>query len=58
MHEGPSLPNYGIPGQGLALRKGMTIAIEPMVLMGTFRTKVMPDRWTVTSADNSYTAHL
>lgn len=58
MHEGPSLPNYGVPGQGIALRKGMTIAIEPMVLMGTFRTKVMPDRWTVTSADDSYTAHF
>ncbi|MBN1231432.1 MAG: type I methionyl aminopeptidase [Anaerolineales bacterium] len=58
LHEGPSLPNFGLPGRGLMLREGMTIAIEPMVMAGTFQTKVMPDKWTVTSADNSLTAHF
>ncbi|MBP1702427.1 MAG: map, partial [Chloroflexi bacterium] len=58
MHEGPQVPNYGIPGRGLQLRPGMTIALEPMVLVGTARTRVLPDRWTVASADGSLTAHF
>ncbi len=58
MHEGPQLPNYGIPGRGLLLRSGITIAIEPMVLVGTPVTRVMPDQWTVTSWDGSLTAHF
>lgn len=58
MHEGPQVPNYGLPGRGMALRPGMTIALEPMVLVGTPRTKVLDDRWTVTSADDSLTAHF
>jgi methionyl aminopeptidase len=58
MHEGPQVPNYGLPGQGLVLRKGMTIALEPMVLVGTPRTKVLKDQWTVASADGSLTAHF
>lgn len=58
MHEGPQVPNYGIPGRGLQLRHGMTIALEPMVLVGTARTRVLPDRWTVASADGSLTAHF
>ena len=57
MHEGPQVPNYGTPGRGLVLRPGMTIAIEPMVLFGTDKTRVLPDRWTVVSADGSLTAH-
>ena len=58
MHEGPSVPNYGTPGRGLVLRPGVTIALEPMVLVGTEETKVMPDQWTVSSRDNSLTAHF
>ena len=58
MHEGPQVPNYGFPGQGMPLRKGMTIALEPMVLMGTRATRVMKDQWTVISADRSLTAHF
>lgn len=58
MHEGPQVPNYGLPGRGLALRPGITIALEPMVLMGGAGTKVMPDGWTVSSADGSLTAHF
>lgn len=57
MHEGPQVPNYGTPGRGLVLRAGMTIAIEPMLLVGTPITKVLPDQWTVSSADGSLTAH-
>ena len=58
MHEGPQVPNYGKPGSGLPLKAGMTIAIEPMVLVGTAETRVLPDQWTVISADGSLTAHF
>ena len=57
MHEGPQVPNYGIPGSGVPLRPGMTIALEPMVLIGTHRTRVLSNKWTVVSADRSLTAH-
>jgi methionyl aminopeptidase len=58
MHEGPQVPNYGTPGTGILLRPGMTIALEPMVLVGTHRTRVLSDQWTVVSADGSLTAHF
>ncbi|NCP86426.1 MAG: type I methionyl aminopeptidase [Anaerolineae bacterium CG_4_9_14_3_um_filter_57_17] len=58
MHEGPQVPNYGKPGTGVLLRPGMVIALEPMVLVGTSRTKVLADKWTVVSADGSLTAHF
>jgi methionyl aminopeptidase len=57
MHEAPQVPNYGRKGRGMVLRAGMTLAIEPMVLAGTYRTRVLPDQWTVVSADGSITAH-
>lgn len=57
MHEGPQVPNYGKPGRGMRLREGMTIALEPMVLVGTGNTRVKKDEWTVASADGSLTAH-
>lgn len=57
MHEPPQVPNYGVPGQGMTLKEGMTIAIEPMVLVGTSQTKVLSDQWTVISVDHSLTAH-
>jgi methionyl aminopeptidase len=58
MHEGPQVPNYGKPGRGMRLREGMTIALEPMVLVGTAETVVKADQWTVASADGSLTAHF
>jgi methionyl aminopeptidase len=58
MHEGPQVPNYGEPGRGVLLRPGMTIALEPMVLVGTPRTRVLADQWTVVSEDGSLTAHF
>jgi methionyl aminopeptidase len=58
MWEGPQVPNYGTVGRGIMLRPGMTIALEPMVLIGTQETKVLGDQWTVASADGSLTAHF
>ena len=58
MHEGPQVPNYGLAGRGMVLRPGLTIALEPMVLVGTYRTRILPDKWTVASADGSLTAHF
>jgi methionyl aminopeptidase len=58
MHEGPQVPNYGTPGRGILLRPGITIALEPMVLMKSGATRVMPDEWTVVSEDGLPTAHF
>ncbi len=58
MHEGPQVPNYGVAGRGIPLRSGMTIALEPMVLLGTAMTRVLPDDWTVASYDGSLTCHF
>jgi methionyl aminopeptidase len=58
MHEGPQVPNYGIPGRGMLLRAGMTIALEPMVLIGSPATKVLSDQWTVVSRNGLPTAHF
>ena len=58
MHEDPEVRYYVKPGTGVLLRPGMTIAIEPMVLVGTPETRVLPDQWTVVSADGSLTAHF
>lgn len=58
MHEDPQVPNYGTPGQGLKLRVGMVIAIEPMVNIGDWRTKRLPDNWTVATRDGSLSAHF
>jgi methionyl aminopeptidase len=58
MHEGPQVPNYGASGRGILLRAGITIALEPMVLMKSGATRVMPDEWTVVSADGLPTAHF
>lgn len=58
LHEAPQIPNYGIPGSGVALQPGMTLCIEPMVLIGTAKTRVLADRWTVISANKELTAHF
>ncbi len=57
LHEDPSVPNYGKPGKGERLREGMTLAIEPMVNMGKWKTKTLKDGWTVVTADGSRSAH-
>ena len=58
MHEGPLVPNFGVSGRGIPLRPGITVALEPMVMIGTHRTRVLDDQWTVISADRSLTAHF
>ncbi len=58
LHEDPQIPNYGDPGTGSKLRPGMTIAVEPMVLVGSYRTKVLADQWTVAAKDGKLTAHF
>ncbi|HEC34831.1 MAG TPA: type I methionyl aminopeptidase [Chloroflexi bacterium] len=58
MHEDPQVPNFGQPGHGVLLRPGMTIALEPMVLAGDHRVRVLADHWTVVSADGRLTAHF
>ena len=58
MHEEPQIPNYGTAGQGPVLKRGMTLALEPMVNAGGWRTKVLDDRWTVVTADGSLSAHF
>jgi methionyl aminopeptidase len=58
MHEDPQIPNHGKPGQGVLLRKGMTIALEPMVLISSPRVRVLDDHWTVASQNGKLTAHF
>jgi methionyl aminopeptidase len=58
MHEDPQVPNFGQRGRGVLLKKGMTIAIEPMVNTGTWKTKLLDDGWTVVTADGKLSAHF
>jgi methionyl aminopeptidase len=58
LHEAPSMVNYGKAGRGVPLRAGMTIALEPMVNAGDWRTRVLDDEWTVVTADGSLSAHF
>ena len=58
MHEDPQVPNVGSPEDGPMLKTGMVLAIEPMVNMGTFHVKTMPDEWTVVTADGQPSAHF
>lgn len=58
MHEEPQVPNFGKAGRGIALKAGMTLAIEPMVAMGDWRTRVLDDGWTVVMADRSLSAYF
>jgi methionyl aminopeptidase len=58
MHMEPSVPNYGSPGHGPALVAGMALAVEPMVNLGTRRTRELEDGWTVVTADGARSAHF
>lgn len=58
MHEDPQVPNFGQPGKGVRLRRGMTVALEPMVLAGDICVQVLDDHWTVSSCDGKLTAHF
>lgn len=57
MHEDPSVPNYGEPGTGARLQPGMTLAVEPMLTLGSPETRELEDGWTVVTVDGSPAAH-
>ena len=57
MHEDPPINNFGDPGHGMRLRRGMTLAFEPMICAGDWHTLTLPDRWTVVTRDGSLCAH-
>ena len=58
MHEEPQVPNFGRAGRGPRLQAGMTLAIEPMVNMGTYEVRTLPDNWTVVTKDLKKSAHF
>lgn len=58
MHEEPLIPNFGLPGTGPVLKKGMTFALEPMVNAGDWRTRLGDDQWTVLTSDGSLSSHF
>ena len=58
LHEAPEVPNFGTAGRGIRLLPGMTLAIEPMVNVGSYDVKVLPDGWTVKTLDGSLSAHF
>lgn len=58
MHEPPQIPNFGPPGRGPILRPGMTLAVEPMVNLGTHEVEVLEDQWTVVTKDRRWSAHF
>jgi len=58
LHEAPQIPNFGIAGEGPVLQKGMTMALEPMLNAGVWRTRVAEDKWTVVTADGKLSAHF
>lgn len=58
MHEEPAVPNFGTAGTGIRLEPGLVLAIEPMITVGSWRVKMMPDGWTVVTEDGSLAAHF
>jgi methionyl aminopeptidase len=58
LHEEPQVPNFGSPGQGPRLEKGMVFALEPMVNEGAYEVKILADGWTVVTADGKRSAHF
>ena len=58
MHEEPQIPNFGLPGTGPVLKRGMALALEPMVNAGDWHTRLGDDHWTVLTADGSLSAHF
>jgi methionyl aminopeptidase len=58
LHEDPQIPNFGKPGQGPRLKSGMTLAIEPMVNMGSGAVKILEDNWTAVTQDGKLSAHF
>lgn len=57
LHEDPQIPNFEMPRRGPKLRAGMTLAVEPMINLGTEKVRWMPDGWTVVTKDGKPSAH-
>jgi methionyl aminopeptidase len=57
MHQPPNVPNYGKPGRGPKLVRGLALAVEPMIVLGSSETRVLDDDWTVVTEDGSWAAH-
>ncbi len=58
MHQSPNVPNYGRPGRGPKLERGLALAVEPMITLGSRHTEMDPDEWTVRTVDGSWSAHF
>jgi len=58
LHEKPQIPNFGVPGRGVRLKPGMTLAIEPMINVGGFEVMIREDKWTAVTKDRSLSAHF
>ena len=58
LHEDPDVPNFGKKGTGPVLKKGMTIAVEPMLNFGTRKIYILDDEWTIITGDNKPSAHF
>jgi len=58
LHEEPEVPNFGLPKSGPVLQEGMVFAIEPMINTGTYKTKILDDKWTVVTSDGKPSAHF
>ncbi len=58
LHEDPQVPNFGPPGRGVKLKPGMVIAIEPMIVEGSYEIEILPDGWTAVTKDRKWAAHF
>jgi methionyl aminopeptidase len=58
LHEDPLIPNYGEPGEGVLLKPGMVLCIEPMLNIGTWKIETLEDGWTVVTADRQLSCHF
>jgi methionyl aminopeptidase len=57
LHEEPQIPNFGIPGSGPKIKKGMVLAIEPMIAAGDWKVEILKDNWTAVTKDRSLSSH-
>jgi methionyl aminopeptidase len=58
MHQPPNVPNYGRPGRGPKLVRGLALAVEPMVTLGSKEVRLAQDEWTILTSDGSWAAHF
>jgi methionyl aminopeptidase len=58
MHQPPNVPNHGRPGRGPTIQRGLALAVEPMVTLGSRQVVIEDDEWTVVTVDGSWAAHF